>query len=141
MLAVLAVPVQALLALALRALTGRADVHHQRGAVGDLLLGEREGAGVEAVGELLVVLRDHPRAAAGGAVELDQLDVQQRRDPRHRAVQLGGEATAHATGPVGDLHWFGLLSAGRWLPAASPWVSVSPVSGSSSSPTTYRLSS
>src|SRR3954447_20039342 len=143
MLAVLAVPVQALLALALRALTGRADVHHQRGAVGDLLLGERERAGVEGVGELLVVLGDDARAAAGGAVELDQLDVQQRSDPRHRAVQLGGEATAHATGPVGDLHWFGLLSAGRWLPAASACAGpeARSASGSSSSPTTYRLSS
>ena len=28
-------------------------------------------------------------AAAGAAVDLDELDVQQRRDLRHRAVQLG----------------------------------------------------
>ena len=110
--------VQALLALALRALARRADVHHQLGAARDLLLGEREGAGVERVRELLVVLGDHAGAAAGGAVELDELDVQQRRDPRHRAVQLRGEAAAHAAGPVRDLHLFGLLSSGSCPPAA-----------------------
>ena len=49
-----------------------------------------------------------PRAAR--AVELDELDVQQRRDLRHRAVQLGGEAAAHAAGPVGDLHASGASS-------------------------------
>ena len=60
-LAVLGVPVEALLALGLGALAGRADVHHQL-AVG--LLGERERARVERVGELLVVLGDHAGAAA-----------------------------------------------------------------------------
>ena len=45
------------------------------------LLGEREGAGVERVGELLVVLGDHAGAAAVGAVELDQLDAEPRRRP------------------------------------------------------------
>ena len=119
--------VQALLALALRALAGRADVHHQVGALGDLLLGERERAGVERVRELLVVLGDHAGAAAGGAVELDELDVQQRRDLRHRAVQLRGEAAAHAAGPVGDFH---SVRGSRWR-ARAP----------SSSPTTYRFSS
>ena len=104
MLAVGRVRVQALLALALRALAGRADVHHQLGAACDLLLGERERARVERVGELLVVLGDHAGAAAGRAVELDELDVQQRRDLRHRAVQLRGEAAADAAGPVRDLH-------------------------------------
>ncbi len=99
--AVLGVRVEALLALALRALAGRADVHHQL-AVG--LLGERERARVERVGELLVVLGDHAGAAAVGAVELDQLDVEQRRDAGHRAVQLGREAAADAARPVGDLH-------------------------------------
>jgi multidrug efflux pump subunit AcrA (membrane-fusion protein) len=84
---------------------------------------EREGAGVERVRELLVVLGDDAGAAAGRAIELDELDVQQRRDLRHRAVKLRGEAAAHTAGPVRDLHGFGLPS------------------GSSSSPTTYRLSS
>ncbi len=102
--AVLRVRVQALLAFALRALAGRADVHHQVGAVGDLLLGEREGARVEGVGQLLVVLGDHAGATAGGAVEGDELDVEHRRDHGHRAVQLGGETAAHAAGPVRDLH-------------------------------------
>ena len=74
------------------------------GAVRDLLLGERERARVERVRELLVVLGDHAGAAAGGAVELDELDVQHRRHLRHRAVQLRGEAAAHAAGPVRDLH-------------------------------------
>src|SRR3954453_19920209 len=110
MLAVLAVPVQALLALALRALTGRADVHHQRGAVGDLLLGERERAGVEGVGQLLVVLGDYAAPPARGTAELDRVDVRPRRAPRHRAVQLRREASAHAAGSVRDLHCFGLLS-------------------------------
>ena len=101
-LAVLGVGVEPLLALALRALAGRADVHHQVGVLD--LLGEREGAGVERVGELLVVLGDHAGAAAGRAVELDELDVEQRGDLGHRSVQLGSEAAAHAAGPVGDLH-------------------------------------
>ncbi len=83
------------------------------------LLGQREGARVERVRELLVVLGDHAAAGAVGALEFDQLDIQQRRHARHRAVQLGGEAPAHAAGPIGDLH------------AAS----------SSSSPTMYRFSS
>ena len=68
------------------------------------LLGEGERARVERVGELLVVLGDHAGAGAAGAVELDQLDVEQRRDLGHRAVQLRCEAAAHAAGPVGDLH-------------------------------------
>ena len=38
-------------------------------------LGEREGARVERVGELLVVLGDDAGAAAVRAVELDELDV------------------------------------------------------------------
>ena len=67
----------------------------------------------ESVGELLVVLGDHARSAAVCAVELDQLDVQQRRDLRHRAVQLGSEASAHAAGPVGDLHCCSLRCSGR----------------------------
>ena len=100
--AVLGVGIEALLALALRALTGRADVHHQLGAVD--ALGQGEGAGVQRVGQLLVVLGDHARAGAARAVELDELDVEQRRDLGHRAVQLGGEAAAHAAGPVGDSH-------------------------------------
>jgi hypothetical protein len=100
--AVLGVRVEALLALALGALAGGADVHHQLGAVD--LLGEREGARVERVGELLVVLGDHAGAGAARAVELHQLDVEQWRDLGHRAVQLGGEAAADAAGPVGDLH-------------------------------------
>ena len=133
-LAVLGVGVEALLALGLRALAGRADVHHQVGAAADLLLGERERARVERVGELLVVLGDHAGAAAGGAVELDELDVEQRGDLRHRAVQLRREAAAHAAGPVGDLHGSG--SSQRAVAGASVVGS-----GSSSSPTTYRLSS
>ena len=99
--AVLGVGVQALLALGLRALAGGADVHHQL-AVG--LLGQREGARVERVGQLLVVLGDHAGAAAGGAVELDQLEVEQRRDLGHRTVQLRREPAAHAARPVGNLH-------------------------------------
>src|ERR1019366_7682805 len=79
----------------------RADVHHQL-AVG--LLGHREGARVQRVGELLVVLGDHAGTTAVGTVELDQLDVQQRRDGGHRAMQLGCEAAAHAAGPVRDFH-------------------------------------
>ena len=106
--AVLGVGVEALLALRLGALAGRADVHHQLGSLH--LLGQGEGARVERVGQLLVVLGDHAGARAAGAVELDQLDVQQRRDLRHRAVQLGGEAAAHAAGPVGDLHTLALPS-------------------------------
>ena len=70
------------------------------------LLGEGEGAGVERVGELLVVLGDHPGAAAVGAVEGDQLDPEPLGDQRHRAVQLGGEAARDAAGPVGELHSF-----------------------------------
>ena len=58
------------------------------------LLGEREGARVQRVGELLVVLGDHAGARAVGAVELDQLDPEPLGDQRHRAVQLGGEAAA-----------------------------------------------
>ena len=114
--AVLGVRVEALLALALGALAGGADVHHQLRALD--LLGERERARVERVRELLVVLGDHARAGAAGAVELDQLDVQQRRDLRHRAVQLGGEAAADAAGPVGDLH--------AALPSVSGAVGLSP---------------
>ena len=83
--AVVGVRVEALLALRLGALAGRADVHHRQPG----LLGEREGAGVERVGELLVVLGDHAGAAAVGAVELDQLDAEPLGDQRHRAVQLG----------------------------------------------------
>ena len=94
--------VEALLALALRALAGGADVHHQVGALD--LLREGEGAGVEGVGELLAVLGDHAGPAAAGTVELDELDVEQRRDLLHRAVKLRGEAPAHAAGPVGNLH-------------------------------------
>ena len=61
---------------------------------------------------------------------------------RHRAVQLRGEAAAHAAGPVGDLHLFGLLSAGSCPPAALGLrVGLGRDSGSSSSPTTYRFSS
>ena len=70
------------------------------------LLGEREGAGVERVGELLVVLGDHPGAAAVGAVERHQLDPEPLGDQRHRAVQLGREAARDAAGPVGELHSF-----------------------------------
>ena len=77
MLAVLGVGVEPLLALGLRALARRADVHHQL-AVG--ALGERERAGVQRVGELLIVLGDHARPAARRPVELDQLDIEQRRD-------------------------------------------------------------
>ena len=94
------VGVQALLALGLGALAGRADVHHQLAV---RPLGQRERPGVQRVRELLVVLGDHAGPAAGGAVELDQLDVEQRRDLRHRSVKLGGEPAAHATWPV-DLH-------------------------------------
>ena len=101
-----------------------------------ILLGEGERPRVQRVRELLVVLGDHARAAARGAVQRHELDVQQRGDLRHRAVQLRREPTAHAAGPVCDLHVFGLLSTGV-LPAALP----SSGCGSSSSPTTYRLSS
>ena len=83
------------------------------------LLREREGAGVERVGEFLVVLGDHAGTGAARPVQLDQVEVQQRRDPCHRAVQLGREAAAHAAGPVGELH----------------------VETSSSTPATYKLSS
>ena len=53
------------------------------------LLGEREGAGVERVGQLLVVLGDHAGAAAVGAVEFDQLDAElaRRRGPSSRAAR------------------------------------------------------
>ena len=53
------------------------------------LLGERERARVERVGQLLVVLGDHAGAAAAGAVELDELDVEQRGDlaPSSRAAR------------------------------------------------------
>ena len=46
------------------------------------LLGEGEGAGVERVGELLVVLGDHAGAAAVGAIELDELDAEPLGDQR-----------------------------------------------------------
>ena len=134
-LAVLGVRVEALLALGLRALAGRADVHHQLGALD--LLGERERARVERVGELLVVLGDDAGAAAARAVELDELDVEQRRDLRHRAVQLGGEAAADAAGPVGDLHRVG-DSSGLWpgWPASAPVCRAvaAPVAARSSAP-------
>ena len=44
------------------------------------LLGQRERPRVQRVGELLVVLGDDAGAAARRAVELDELEVQQRRD-------------------------------------------------------------
>ncbi len=91
--------VEALLALRLGALTGRADVHHRQPG----LLGEGEGARVEGVGQLLVVLGDDPGAAAVGAIQFDQLDAEPLSDQCHRAVQLGGEAARDAAGPVGDL--------------------------------------
>ena len=100
--AVLRVRVEALLALRLRALAGGADVHHRQ--LGPGLLRERERPCVQRVGELLVVLGDDAGAAAGRAVELDELEVQQRCDVLHRAVQLGRETAADAAGPVGDLH-------------------------------------
>ncbi len=99
MLAVAAVGVEPLLAFALRALAGGADVHHRQ--VG--LLGEGEGAGVEGVGELLVVLGDDAGAAAVGAVERDHLDAESVGRELHRAVQLRREAAGDATGPVGNL--------------------------------------
>jgi hypothetical protein len=99
---VLGVGVQALLALALCALAGRADVHHQLGVLD--ALGQREGPGVERVGQLLVVLGDDAGAAARGPVELDELDVEQRSDLRHRAVELRREPAAHAARPVRDPH-------------------------------------
>src|SRR5215207_5220858 len=91
---------QALLALGLGALAGRADVHHRQAGP----LGEGEGARVERVRELLVVLRDHAGAAAVGAIELDQLDAEGVGDQCRRAVQLGREAAAHAAGPVRQPH-------------------------------------
>jgi hypothetical protein len=94
------VGVESLLALRLGALAGRADVHHRQPG----LLGEREGAGVEGVDELLVVLGDHAGPAAIGAVELDQLDPQSVGDERHRPVQLGREPARHAPRPVRNLH-------------------------------------
>ena len=138
--AVLGVGVEPFLALALRPLAGRADVHHHLRTVD--LLGQREGSCVERVGELLVVLGDHPRAAAGSTVQLDELDVQQRRHLRHRAVQLRGEATADASGPVGDLHRFAPTS-GPVAASSSSAASATTTSGgsSSSSPTMYRFSS
>src|SRR6185503_4539020 len=111
--------VEALLALGLRALAGRADVHHARGALD--ALGQCEGTRVERVGELLVVLRYHARAAAVRAVELDKLQVEQRRDLGDRSVQHGSESPRHAPGPVSQLH--------------------APSSPSAISPTMYRFSS
>ncbi len=143
MRAVLRGGVESLLALALRALAGGADVHHQLGPLH--LLRQREGARVEGVGELLVVLGDDAGAAAVGAVELHQLDVQQRRDLGHGAVQLGGEAARDAAGPVGDLHAHAVALPS--LPAAPEgaalWAEAALAAGlsSSSSPLTYRLSS
>ena len=135
--AVVGVGVQPLLALALGALAGGADVHHQLRALH--LLGERERAGVQRVGQLLVVLGDHARPRAAGAVELDQLDVQQRCDLGHRAVQLGREAAADTARPVGDLHRFvlpsGLVGAAGLLPpsGSAPAGTGAPAGGSSSS--------
>src|SRR5439155_16876085 len=83
------------------------------------LLGEGEGASVQRVGELLVVLGDHARAGAARPVELDQLGVQQGRDLGHRAVQLGREAAADAPGPVGDLHAPSSSAAGALCSSAS----------------------
>ena len=94
------VGVEALLALGLGALALRADVHHREAG----LLGQREGAGVEGVGQLLVVLGDDAGAAAVGAVQFDQLDAEPLGDQRHRAVQLRGEAPGYAPGPVGQFH-------------------------------------
>ncbi len=104
------VGVESLLALRLRALAGRADVHHREPG----LLGEGEGAGVERVGQLLVVLGDHAGAAAVGAVEGDQLDPERLGDPGHRAVQLRGEASGDAAGPVGDFDLISHRTAPRW---------------------------
>ena len=129
MLAVLGVGVEPLLTLGLRALARRADVHHQL-AVGPL--GQRERAGVQRVGELLIVLGDHAGPAARGPVELDQLDIEQRRDLRHGSVELRREPAAHATGPVRDLHA---------CSSDADADSAASVSASLSYPLTYRLSS
>ena len=103
------------------------------------LLGERERAGVQRVGELLVVLGDHAGAGAARAVQRDELEVEQRRDLRHRSVQLWGEAAAYAAGPVGDLHQVVLPSglagsAGAAPSAAAEAAATAAVSWSSSSP-------
>src|SRR3712207_6957311 len=54
----------------------------------------RSRARVQRVDELLVVLGDHAGAAAVRAVELDHLDVELRRDLRHRPVQRSEEHTS-----------------------------------------------
>jgi hypothetical protein len=111
------VGVEALLALALGALTGRADVHHRQPG----LLGEGEGPRVERVGELLVVLGDDPGAAAVGAVEFNQLDPELLGDDRHRAVQLGREAARDAAWPVSELHASSsTVSSGSGTTSSSP---------------------
>src|SRR5205807_106937 len=81
------------------------------------------------VRELLVVLGDDAGAGAAGAVELDELDVEQRRDLRHRAVQLGGEAAADAAGPVRDLHCSSASSLAVSVSSCSGGVSASSAAG------------
>jgi hypothetical protein len=68
------------------------------------LLGHRERAGVERVDQFLVVLGDHSGAAAVGAIELNELEVEPGGDSRHRPVELRCEAARYAAGPVGELH-------------------------------------
>src|SRR5438105_4086199 len=123
---VLRVGVQALWAPALRPLAGRADVDHQLGSVD--LLGERERARVQRVCQLLVVLGDHAGAGAAGAIQLDQLEVEQRCHLGHRPVQLGGKAATHTTGPVGDSHHSELSSLGAPCspPPPAPWAGLEP---------------
>jgi hypothetical protein len=50
------------------------------------------------------VLGDHAGTAAVGAVELHQLEVEEGRDLRHGAVQLGCESPGHTPGPISQLH-------------------------------------
>ena len=85
--AVLGVGVEALLALALRALAGRADVHHQLGALD--LLGQRERAGVQRVGQLLVVLGDDAGAACStrGRARRARCRAAARPSPSSRAAR------------------------------------------------------
>jgi succinate dehydrogenase / fumarate reductase iron-sulfur subunit len=98
------------------------------------LLGEREGAGVERVGELLVVLGDDAGAGAVGPVELDQLAPEALGDQAHRPVQLGGEAARDTARPIRNLEigHQALPSSGSGSIAATGTASASGTGASSS---------
>ena len=100
--AVLGVRVQPLLALALRALAGRADVHHQLAPSTCCASANVRALSVSASSWLCSAITPAPQQLARSSSTSSMSE--QRRDLSHRAVQLGRKAAADAAGPVGDLH-------------------------------------